>query len=226
MKPRTPVQTATRVILVAGLIGVCVLFSGRQERSWAIDADGDGMSDVWQLQHGIISGDTNSDPDVDGYSNLVEAQFRTDPNPNTSPETDMVSVGLFDLQGSDPCVSWYGFFGVRYAVDRTTDLQGWSNVAGPIDPEEDSITAYLVSSYPASSIPRQFFRVSVMPGLDEDADGLDAWEETSLETLVNNPDSDGDGVEDGTEFTENSDPNDPASSSTALIGMRLFTPLE
>jgi hypothetical protein len=47
------------------------------------DDDGDGMSDSWELEHGLNprnSFDRDADADADGFSNGEEYDFRTDPN--------------------------------------------------------------------------------------------------------------------------------------------------
>ncbi len=65
----------------------------------------------------------------------------------------------------------------------------------------------------------------IVPG-DSDGDGLSDADEQSIHgTNPNNPDSDGDGVDDGTELAEGTDPNDGASSSEALVGLKVFTVL-
>lgn len=45
------------------------------------DADGDGMPDTWELEHGLDSGqaDSNRDPDGDGYTNLEAYLNATNP---------------------------------------------------------------------------------------------------------------------------------------------------
>ena len=50
------------------------------------DLDGDGMSDSWELAHGLIVGvnDANLDPDGDGFTNLQEFLAGTDPQDPSS----------------------------------------------------------------------------------------------------------------------------------------------
>jgi hypothetical protein len=50
------------------------------------DLDGDGMSDVWELVHGLFVGvnDANLDPDGDGFTNLEEFLAGTDPQDPSS----------------------------------------------------------------------------------------------------------------------------------------------
>lgn len=54
------------------------------------DADGDGMSNMWENQYGLNPNnpsDASADPDGDGYTNLQECQAGTNPNDTTSHPT-------------------------------------------------------------------------------------------------------------------------------------------
>jgi hypothetical protein len=59
------------------------------------DSDGDGMSDLWEIQHGLAANDptnTTTDIDGDGLTNLQESQLHTDP---LSPD-DTDNDGMWD----------------------------------------------------------------------------------------------------------------------------------
>jgi hypothetical protein len=59
---------------------------------------------------------------------------------------------------------------------------------------------------------------------DYDGDGVSNGDEVAAGTGVQVADSDGDGIPDGQEIAEDTDPLNAASSSTALIGLRVFDP--
>lgn len=47
------------------------------------DDDNDGMLDIWEIMHGLNPKDPEDgslDPDKDGFSNLEEYEFQSDPN--------------------------------------------------------------------------------------------------------------------------------------------------
>ena len=66
----------------------------------AFDADGDGMLDSWELQHGLSpasAGDAALDADGDGFINLYEFWAGTDPN---DPVDDGEGTALYELSHS------------------------------------------------------------------------------------------------------------------------------
>jgi hypothetical protein len=98
---------------------------------WAItDADGDGIPDGWELQHGLNPqvNDAAGDADGDGISNLDEYRMGTDPQvPNTSSDAVVLTgsqattnrLGQWTVDGTDIyAVDRRGY--VEYALNVTT----------------------------------------------------------------------------------------------------------
>ncbi|MEA3414967.1 MAG: CFI-box-CTERM domain-containing protein, partial [Thermodesulfobacteriota bacterium] len=79
-----------------------------------VDSDGDGMTDVWELAHGLdpLVDDSGLDPDEDGLTNLQEYQNKTNPNSSDT-----------DLDGMDD--KWEVEYGLDPLVDEAeADLDG------------------------------------------------------------------------------------------------------
>jgi len=92
----------------------------------ALDNDNDGMSDVWQRVHGIATGDTASDPDGDGWTNLQEAQNGTNPhdaNDFFKIITQKVSPDLSTLD-----ISWRSLEDRSYKIESSQDLTLWTQI--------------------------------------------------------------------------------------------------
>ncbi|MCH2061566.1 MAG: Ig-like domain-containing protein [Verrucomicrobiales bacterium] len=98
----------------------------------AIDSDGDGMSDSFELAHGLIVGvdDSGEDPDGDGLSNLQESITLTDPRDAGS---------AFYLQSiSRPSAANPGAYqlrlqtvpGVTYEIETSADGETWQVLEG------------------------------------------------------------------------------------------------
>ena len=128
--------------LSAGLVGSCLLAT-QAVALMVPDADGDGMSDVWEGQHGfpITSGSVPAhqapaaDPDRDGWTNLEEAEAGTDPNAADAPSGMLLPTILRhpDFE-SVMVVSWPSLAGKQYTLLASPDLSSgtWSAVDGPM----------------------------------------------------------------------------------------------
>lgn len=108
-------------------------------KSHAVDADGDGMDDIWQALHGIASFDGASDPDGDGRINLIEALNYSDP---FSPDTGMGWVVITDV---DPQDGMDDAWQMRHGITSSQAL---------LDPDGDgrtNIEESIVGSHPFQS---------------------------------------------------------------------------
>src|ERR1043165_8004767 len=80
--------------------------------SAAIDRNGNGLSDIWEMIYGASALNPNLDSDGDGFSNLAESRAGT--NPFDSNSFPHLTLGM-TLTG-EAQVSWLAFAGKRYTI--------------------------------------------------------------------------------------------------------------
>jgi hypothetical protein len=164
----------------------------------AMDLDGGGISDLYEIQYGAGPLTAAADNDKDGLTNFVEYCFDTNPLVVNASPVHLVSNGAGGIE-----VSFSAPKGQRFQLQRTTNLAGaWSN-QGTLFVGNDDEFSYEES---VAGNAKAFFRVQVQGAGDQDGDGLDAFEESLLGTSDTNPDSESDGMPDGWEWTEGFDP--------------------
>jgi hypothetical protein len=183
-----------------------------------VDQDGDGMSDVWEREHGFSiavnspppAGEAaEADPDGDGYSNLAESQMGIDPFSGRSPDgiltpTVVKQPGFQNLF----TVSWPSRTRLQYVVYASADLNppnwffvDWAYGTGqPIELGIEALDELGVAP------DKLFWRLEVYQAWDWDGDGVDDYEESLLGTDYLVSDSDLDGMPDGWEFVFDFDP--------------------
>jgi uncharacterized protein (DUF1800 family) len=152
----------TRIFLLAWL-GIC--FHGHA----ALDLDGDGLGDLWQMRYQADELSPATDSDGDGHSNAAEAAAGT--NPLVS--NDILRVSSMSRMGNQVTLKWPSIAGKKYQVECSSSLDeaAWSLVGNAQmgDDGEQSFTLTVTTSH-------QFFRVRVSDA-DSDNDGVTDWEE-------------------------------------------------
>ena len=90
-------------------------------RAHALDTNGNGMSDVWEMVFGAQSLLPNIDTDGDGFTNAQEALAGTDPFDSKShPTFSLVLAGTNSL-----LANWNSVIGKLYTLQRSPDLASW-----------------------------------------------------------------------------------------------------
>ncbi len=201
------------------VIGTCLLAT-RADALMVPDADSDGMSDVWEGQHGfsITSGSLPShqapgaDPDQDGWTNLEESQAGTDPNSADAPAGMLQPTILRHPEfESVIIVSWPSLAGKQYALLVSPDLTSgsWSPLGAPAMGTDAVIEVGMETLNSDGTRPeRLFWRVAVSD-VDSDGDNVVDWDEIQLGLNPNLVDSDGDTLADGTEIHQGLNPKHP-----------------
>jgi len=207
------------------------------ERSTGLegDADGDGILDAWESQFfGSTSfdGSTFGDTDGDGFSNMQEFIYGTDPGDGTS----YFAVRI-EVTGGNPRVTFwaadadgsgYEGFARFYRLETGDPVTGiWTTVPGydRIPGHGDTVS----HSVPESSGACSLYRVaawlestSTSSAADSDVDGLpDTWELSTfvLDGSESGPDADPDGdhFSNIQEFVFGTDPGSGTSYSAVNI---------
>ncbi len=179
-----------------------------------MDRDEDGLSDVFEQQHGGIL-DPQDDNDQDGLSNYGEYLFGGDPlrgndrligeGPLNAGNPDTWFV--YSLEGNSIEVQWRSEVGLRYQVEISSDLSEWEPDSDDPVEGDGSIMSHTLSQGTGGQ--KLFWRIKGYPPVDGDGDGLNNWEEEVLEMNPNNPDEDSDGMLDGWEWQIfSADPDD------------------
>ncbi len=160
-----------------------------------LDADGDGLSDVWQAQFGAQGLRPGDDTDGDGYSNAEEAAMGTNPRSRDGRKVidcegyTYLSGGLL---GANLVLTTVP--GKLYQIEGTPDLsRPWGNLGEAITGRAGSEIQRLlvrVSNPPATYTNQGFFRAKISD-IDADGDGVTAWEESIIGTSDLTPNTHG-----------------------------------
>lgn len=107
------------------------------------DADGDGISDLWELEHfgNLTTATATSDYDGDGITDHAEALAGTDPK--TPPFVLRLAAAVAE-GGNDIILRWASVAGQTYTLERSSspfDLPKWETlVTAPATPPTNSFT--------------------------------------------------------------------------------------
>lgn len=173
-----------------------LLCSSRIPCGAIVDADGNGMSDVWETVYAAAGIAPEADADGDGQSNFQESVAGTDPFDRQS----VFCTTVRTLAPSAQLIRWPSVAGIRYQVEATTEVLGntWHPQGEPVHGTGEVILAAL----PPTDPPQVAFRIRVLT--DNPAINLSR---PHLDTL----DTDGDGVADLDEYAAGTNPFDAGS---------------
>ncbi|RYD69476.1 MAG: hypothetical protein EOP84_28405, partial [Verrucomicrobiaceae bacterium] len=162
----------------------------------AVDLNKDGLSDIWALYHAAEAQAPNADPDGDGLTNAQEAAAGTDPQSPTS----IIRVSSMALNAGGLRLTFPTLAGKRYQVQSAASLVDptWGNVGPAVAGTDGEIT----TTSSAAGVTQKFYRVLVQD-VDSDGDGVNDWEELTLGYDPNNSRSSGiEGDDDLTTITK------------------------
>jgi len=165
---KTPSFLARPIVSVLLAVG-CAL-PGSPVR--AIDANGNGLDDIWELIYGASGLAAGADTDGDGWTNAQESAAGTNPfDPNSRPGLSIAPWSAVQFS-----LGYTRIAGKRYRIESKTDLglAAWTPEYTEVAPGVDAV-AYLFNK-PAAT---KFWRL-VVDDVDTDGDGLMDAEERWL----------------------------------------------
>jgi len=170
---------------------------GAWQLTLAYDANNDGMSDVFADYYGLDQNSALEDEDGDGFTNLEESLWGTDPTQTTNAFTSL------EPYASDVFIfHWESVEGKRYGIQFTDDLTGSWSVLGNTQRGTGNPIAFGTQVIGDKG----FWRLKHEGEQDLDSDGLTFMEESILQTLDTDPDSDNDYILDVNEFIAGTQP--------------------
>jgi len=158
---------ALRAFAAWSLLAVALVGWMSRSASAALDADEDGMPDVWALVHGLAPLELAPDSDGDGQSNAQEAIAGTNPLAADS----VIRISSLNLTGAGVELSFPALAGKRYAIERGPTPGGpvWDTFAIRVPAEDGPATEIVPLPEPPGPI--EFYRVTASD-TDTDNDGV------------------------------------------------------
>lgn len=142
-------------------------------RAVVVDLNGDGASDIWALKYGVTTLSPTADADGDGMKDAAEAAAGTDPFSAVS----TIKISSIVLDGTGLHVAFPTLLGKGYVLQKSATLTApvWV-VANPL---VAGTGANLTLNLPAAGAAQYFYRVLVQD-VDSDGDGVNDWEELAV----------------------------------------------
>lgn len=139
----------------------------------ALDENGNGMCDVWELRHHATGVPPGTDLDSDGMSNADEAKAGTDPRDAGS----RLELGDFGKSGTRVSLSFETVAGKGYRVLQSLDMGpgSWAPIGNTVVGTGGIMTTEV--ELPGDG--KGFCRVEVID-LDTDGDGVSDWAERQM----------------------------------------------
>ncbi len=138
-----------------------------------VDLNTDGVSDIWALKYGVTSFSPTADTDGDGITDASEAAAGT--NPFSANSTVRIASMSRDENGQH--FTFPTLLGKGYVLQKSPGLAPatWTAEGGI----RKGTGADLAVTIPAAGATEFFYRV-VVQDMDTDADGVNDWEEVTL----------------------------------------------
>ena len=214
-----PITQASNSLNISGAENIVAFFVPIDPNA---DTDGDFLTDGSEIANGsdpLDPCDPNPstaicDQDNDGLTNEEETTAGTNPT-NPDSDGDGINDGTEITNSSDPlnpCSPAINNFACDTDSDGLTNTEETTLGTDPSNPDTDGDGVNDGAENTSGSDPLDSCDPNpnaTACSLDSDSDGLTNSEESSLGTDPNNPDTDGDGINDGLEVDNGTNPLDP-----------------
>ncbi|HRT08535.1 MAG TPA: glycosyl hydrolase family 28-related protein [Candidatus Paceibacterota bacterium] len=179
--------------MIGRLVAAFFLLVGAASSHAIVDANTNGLSDVWETIYGPGPFDPGADLDGDGQNNFQEAVAGTDPRDACS----VFRATATELLNSAQLVRWRSVAGIRYQVEgRTSETALWESCGRPVLGTGEEVLA----AFPVTEPRTVFFRLRVLN--DNPAVEMSR-------PFLGTVDTDGDAWPDIDEFAAGTNPFDP-----------------
>jgi len=219
------VTGAYRSRSISLLLASCLWILASPPLPAIIDTNDSGISDTFEIQYNNGQPlDPDADPDLDGWSNLQEANAGTDPY-DANPPSGIVAITITNIpeifgppelaQPAAIAVTWPTIPGKLYTIFCSTDLTSgnWIPFDTPRIGDGDTMgIGNPLTDTNGEPTPMMFWRVGI-EDTDSDGDGFYNHEEYLEGTDPFEADRDADGLPDAYEITFGLDPADNGTSN-------------
>ena len=158
-------KTISTILLILPCLAASLSISRAE-----VDLDHNSLGDVWEQFYQTTGLTPTADADGDGMTNAQESGAGTNPLSDASKFDLALAAGAAADQRT---LSWPSLAGKSYTVQSSTDLAGWSAIAGAQPGSGGTLTAS-ITILPGSV--RKYYRVTCAD-TDTDHDGVSDWEE-------------------------------------------------
>ena len=142
-------------------------------RAVVVDLNSDAASDIWALKYGVTAFSPTADTDGDGIKDAAEATAGTDPfSANSS-----INVSTMVNDGTGLHLTFPTQAGKQYVIQRSALLSPASWAAA--SPLTAGVGGDLTITIPPAGATGFFYRV-VVQDIDSDGDGVNDWEEITV----------------------------------------------
>jgi uncharacterized protein (DUF1800 family) len=172
-----------RASLLASWLPLLTLATLSATATAAIDLNADGLGDIWALKYSAAALVQGTDPDGDGKTNAEESAAGTDPFLAAS-RIAISSMTTGGAAGPGVHITWSTVSGKGYQVQSTGSLvnPNWQpETPNTIIPGTGEA---ITRTYPVPATNGKYYRILVQD-LDSDSDGVSDWEELAVRSNPN-----------------------------------------